>query len=90
MTQYTQLPIRKKNSNRFYETEQKPIEIYETEREAALPPTSVLLKLALKKIFRFKSIAIVFNYLMRKTGIYDSVNQIEDGAFKKMDSFFNS
>ena len=88
MTQYSQFPVSKKNSNRFYVEEQKPVQIYVP--EPALPPTSELLKLALKKIFRFKSIPIVFNYLMRKAGIYDGVNQIEEGAYKKMDSFFNS
>lgn len=63
----------------------KPVPLPESE----IPSTATLLGMALKKIFRIKSIAILFNYFFRKAGFDTQLNRLEEQTYKKMDSFFN-
>jgi|GEM_PF-1486648 hypothetical protein len=53
-----------------------------------VPPVSELLPVVLKKIFRWKTLPLLTNYLIRKAGLSDSLRHFEDMAFTKLNNFF--
>ncbi len=75
--------------NRFYTAEIKIVSEPAPRTEPDIPSTAELLGLVLKKIFRLKSIAILFNYFLRKAGFDNRFNRLEEQTIKKLDSFFN-
>lgn len=75
--------------NRFYNADIKLVSKPAPQPEPEIPSTAKLLGLALKKIFRFKSLTILFNYFLRKAGFDNRFNRFEEQTIKKLDSFFN-
>lgn len=57
-----------------------------------LPPTNKLLLQALKKIFRWKTIIILWNFTARKMGITlpkkNYLEKIQEHLYHKLESFF--
>jgi hypothetical protein len=75
--------------NRFYNADLKIVSKPVSHPEPEIPSTARLLGMALKKIFRLKSMAILFNYFLRKAGFDNQFNRLEEQTYKKLDSFFN-
>jgi hypothetical protein len=75
--------------NRFYNADIKIVSKPITHPEPEHPSTAKLLGMALKKIFRLKSVGILFNYFLRKAGFDSQFNRLEEQTIKKLDSFFN-
>lgn len=82
--------------NHFYnQTQEQNVTVQseeeEPQTEIEMPvSTKVLLKMAAKKVFRFKTIPILFNYFMRKSGLSGAAKQLEEQTVKAASTFFES
>ncbi len=80
--------------NRFYNQTHEvnyPVQAKEQQTKNEMPTsTKVLLKIAAKKVFRLKTIPILFNYFMRKSGLAGATKRLEEETVKAASTFFES
>ncbi len=78
--------------NRFYNQEyahEIPAETEKNQVETqSHPSTKVLLEIAAKKVFRLKTIPILFNYFLRKSGLAGTTKRLEEQTVKAASAFF--
>ena len=79
-------------ANQFYNQTKSPELPEETEENQvetqSHPSTKVLLKIAAKKVFRLKTIPILFNYFLRKSGLAGTTKRLEEQTVKAASAFF--